>query len=297
MHIKFKCPHCAQKIKVPRQAVGKRCKCSGCNTVCQIPSDPSEWLPSGRSEAAGPPRPRGPQARAEVTATGLLHFSCPHCKREVSVPQALAGREILCPLCDQPVGIHTEASSAPAAVREGLDGEGHQAAGRFTGKWWLKFCISWAVFFVLLWGITSLYDVVGSALVSLFVSDDATSSHKATFETLNEAYEDESPEQLLLRTVEVLQKKLPDRGVRYEIADFEQCISVFENRLEKTEINYNARRAGDKIVSTSGGLLACWRESEAGNASFALGGMIGIGEKNLREEIKEFQTALKEGAK
>ena len=289
MYIRFKCLKCNQKIKVPKEAIGKRCKCSACNNISRIPSDPSEWLPP--SDQVTQERPLRLQGKSVVRAAGVQHIPCPHCGQVISTPKTLAGKKILCPHCDQQVGIPKGTLSKPIDAHEDICNGDSQVTERFSVNWCLKFVLPWVVFIVLSLGIMSLYDAVGSALFNLVSSK---STHSVTFENLKVVYDDESSEELLLRTVKILQKKLPQTAYsRSEIADFEECMRVFEDRLNKAEINYNAKRIGDKILWTSGGIVGCWEEADAGNASFGLGAMIAVGEGRLKDEINEFETALK----
>ena len=86
--------------------------------------------------------------------------------------------------------------------------------------------------------------------------------------------------------------RIEDNYNDYEISKFRKCQKVFEDRIDKAEISLVAKGIGRDIIHTCSGLHGCWEEAQAGGASFALGGMIGIGEKNLRDQIRELEKVL-----
>ncbi len=76
--LKFHCPHCDQKIGLPRQYAGKQVRCARCRQTIVVP-------------AVG--------EQIEATDRGLIRFECSSCKRKLKVSQKHAGRKFKCPKC------------------------------------------------------------------------------------------------------------------------------------------------------------------------------------------------------
>lgn len=87
MDIKFRCPKCGQKIKVPREAAGKQCKCQQCQAVCQIPKDPSKW---------------------EASSQNIFSVICSSCAKSITVSESNRGRTMVCPICGDKIQIPTK---------------------------------------------------------------------------------------------------------------------------------------------------------------------------------------------
>lgn len=69
--IRFCCEHCAHKISVPDNGVGKRGKCPTCGNVIVVP--------------------------AEST---VIEFHCENCDRKINVSKSHAGKKAICPQCN-----------------------------------------------------------------------------------------------------------------------------------------------------------------------------------------------------
>jgi len=86
--IRFYCNHCAHKISVRDDYVGKRGKCSECGRVFVVP--------------------------AEST---IVEFRCESCGRIVSTPKSHAGKKAICPKCSSTFIIPTDQFTGSTATR------------------------------------------------------------------------------------------------------------------------------------------------------------------------------------
>ena len=68
--IRFYCEHCAHKISVRDNDIGKKGKCSKCGKVVIVP-----------------------------TESTIIDFLCEYCERIISVPKSHAGKKAVCPRC------------------------------------------------------------------------------------------------------------------------------------------------------------------------------------------------------
>ena len=86
--IRFCCEHCAHKISVPDNGVGKQGKCPKCGSVIVVP--------------------------AEST---VIDFICENCDRKISVPKINEGKKAICPKCSNTFIIPTTQFTGSAAPR------------------------------------------------------------------------------------------------------------------------------------------------------------------------------------
>jgi hypothetical protein len=86
--ILFYCEHCAHKISVRDNYVGKQGKCSKCGSVFVVP--------------------------AEST---IVEFRCERCERMISAPKSHAGKKAVCPKCKSTFIIPTDKFTGSAATR------------------------------------------------------------------------------------------------------------------------------------------------------------------------------------
>lgn len=84
--IRFCCEHCAHKISVQDEHVGKRCKCSKCGSVIVVPAE-----------------------------TTVIEFRCENCDKKISVLKINAGKKAICPKCSNTFIIPTAQFQGPAA--------------------------------------------------------------------------------------------------------------------------------------------------------------------------------------
>jgi len=68
--IRFYCEHCAHKISVRDEDIGRQGKCSKCGKVVIVP-----------------------------TESTVIDFRCEYCDREISIPKSHAGKKVICPKC------------------------------------------------------------------------------------------------------------------------------------------------------------------------------------------------------
>lgn len=84
--IRFYCEHCAHKISVRDNDVGKQGKCQKCGDVIVVP-----------------------------TESTIIDFLCEYCDRNISVPKSHAGKKVICPKCSNTFIIPTTQFPASAA--------------------------------------------------------------------------------------------------------------------------------------------------------------------------------------
>ena len=68
--IRFYCEHCAHKISVRDNDIGRQGKCQKCGKVVIVP-----------------------------TESTIIDFLCEYCNREISIPKSHAGKKVICPKC------------------------------------------------------------------------------------------------------------------------------------------------------------------------------------------------------
>ncbi|WP_425617066.1 hypothetical protein NA78x_000735 [Anatilimnocola sp. NA78] len=146
MTIEFPCPQCAQLVRTPDAAAGKRGKCPSCAAVVQIPlasrppatpppkpapGSPSAWPPTKpptkpattKPAAPSPPAaaqpPKAEPTKTDPAETGPIEFFCASCGQQVRTPRAAAGKKGKCPHCASVVQIplSNKAAAASAAAR------------------------------------------------------------------------------------------------------------------------------------------------------------------------------------
>ncbi len=83
--IKFRCPHCNQKLGVPDEYASRRVRCSKCSEPLTVPAQ----------QAAPTEQPAKPQ----------MKFRCPNCNQKLSVPTEYTGRRVRCSKCSQPATV------------------------------------------------------------------------------------------------------------------------------------------------------------------------------------------------
>jgi len=76
--LKFRCPHCDQKIGLPQQYAGKQVRCAKCRQTIVVPSASEE---------------------TNVTDKGVIRFRCSGCEQKLRVSQIYAGKKLKCPKC------------------------------------------------------------------------------------------------------------------------------------------------------------------------------------------------------
>jgi DNA-directed RNA polymerase subunit RPC12/RpoP len=76
--LKFRCPHCDQKIGLPQQYAGKQVRCARCKQTIVVPTV-SEQI--------------------ETADKGVIRFECSGCKQKLKVSRKYAGRKFKCPKC------------------------------------------------------------------------------------------------------------------------------------------------------------------------------------------------------
>jgi F0F1-type ATP synthase membrane subunit c/vacuolar-type H+-ATPase subunit K len=86
--ILFYCGHCAHKISVRDNYVGKQGKCSKCGSVFVVP-----------------------------TESTIVEFHCESCDRIISAPKSHAGKKAVCPKCKSTFIIPADQFTGPAATR------------------------------------------------------------------------------------------------------------------------------------------------------------------------------------
>ncbi|MHC4271588.1 MAG: hypothetical protein ACYST2_04670, partial [Planctomycetota bacterium] len=82
--IKFNCPHCDKRIKVPGKYVGGQGKCPKCHQILKVP------LIENVSDQLERP---------------IFRFRCPHCDQKMGVPEQYAGKRTRCKNCKQSIEI------------------------------------------------------------------------------------------------------------------------------------------------------------------------------------------------
>jgi ribosomal protein S27E len=76
--IKFRCPHCDQKIGLAQQYAGKQVRCAKCKKALTVPQASTE---------------------AEQPDKAVIRFSCSNCPQKLKVSINHAGRKVRCPKC------------------------------------------------------------------------------------------------------------------------------------------------------------------------------------------------------
>lgn len=113
MTIEFPCPQCAQLVRTPDAAAGKKGKCPSCGTVVRIPgaaAAPPPPQPAAPQKATPKPTPTKSPAKSpapppaatqptEAPETGPIEFFCSLCGKLVTTPRAAAGKKGKCPGC------------------------------------------------------------------------------------------------------------------------------------------------------------------------------------------------------
>ena len=90
---------CGKRFAAPPHLAGKQVQCPGCKQPLMVPA-----------AAMQPASPGTP-----VTATGPITVSC-RCGKRFSAPANLAGKQVACPSCRNPILVQAGASSAPSAA-------------------------------------------------------------------------------------------------------------------------------------------------------------------------------------
>lgn len=103
MTIEFPCPQCAQLVRTPDAAAGKKGKCPSCSAVVTIPAAKSSPPPAAR-KATEPP-------------VGPIEFFCSSCGQIVRTPRSAAGKKGKCPHCAEIVLIPLVDTPLPAAAK------------------------------------------------------------------------------------------------------------------------------------------------------------------------------------
>lgn len=119
MTIEFPCPECAQLVRTPDAAAGKKGKCPSCNALVRIPAtNPAPKQPATAAPAPkAAPKPAATPAPAASEDTSPIEFNCPGCGGVVRTPRAAAGKKGRCPTCAAVVVIPLPAAPPPAAVK------------------------------------------------------------------------------------------------------------------------------------------------------------------------------------
>lgn len=84
--IKFSCPKCGKRFKVPDEHAGKKGKCPECKDSILIPGIKSKEQDTSPSKQ-------------------IIKFRCQTCGGQVEAPEALKGKNILCPNCDSNIEV------------------------------------------------------------------------------------------------------------------------------------------------------------------------------------------------
>ena len=95
-HITVRCKSCHAKMRLARDAAGKRAKCPTCGVIFRVPAKAATEGQPGRAA-------RGPAAKVGLT------LRCPQCDARLKVPSESAGRKVKCPKCARTLRV-------PAAV-------------------------------------------------------------------------------------------------------------------------------------------------------------------------------------
>jgi len=114
--IKFRCPHCDQKIGLSEQYANKQVRCAKCKKSLVVPAASTETDSADKT---------------------FIRFQCRACQRRLKVSQKYAGRNIKCPKCGVSVvvpqiteALLSEVSSSGSTVSDELL-ESHAETGDF----------------------------------------------------------------------------------------------------------------------------------------------------------------------
>lgn len=124
--IKFRCPHCKQKLGVPDEYASRRVRCSKCSEPLTVPAQQE-------SPAEQPAKSPPPQAVKEVSPKPQLKFRCPSCDQKLTVPAEYAGRRVRCSKCSQPA---TVPAAQPKPVPQPVASEAPATQDDFTPNMW-----------------------------------------------------------------------------------------------------------------------------------------------------------------
>lgn len=119
MTIEFPCPQCAQLVRTPDAAAGKKGKCPSCGVVVRIPTaDAAAPAPAPKpavaTKPAAAPKPAVATKPAATADAGPIEFNCPGCGGVVRTPRTAAGKKGKCPTCAAVVVIPHESPAVPA---------------------------------------------------------------------------------------------------------------------------------------------------------------------------------------
>jgi transcription elongation factor Elf1 len=82
--IKFNCPHCDKRIKVPSKYAGGQGKCPQCHQNLKVPDI---------------------EHASDQYEHSVIKFRCPHCSQKIGVHEQYAGKRVRCKNCREPIQI------------------------------------------------------------------------------------------------------------------------------------------------------------------------------------------------